>query len=181
MASGHPLTAQSSCFAQHCRRKEPQARARLRAVQVPQGRGPGGQELPSLTGVPLLAAGRLCAPWGLLLPTAAFTFYFLQPPKQEGPGQGRRTSSWRWSKGWESRKTGPGGERGFISFLCPGCTPGSKSLLRILPYGPPLTRIPSKALISHDPYLTGPTLGGRGNGEDRSDKSEAVNILRAQR
>ena len=48
-------------------------------MQVPQGRGPGGQELPSLTGVPLQAAGRLRAPWGDLLPRATFTFYFPHP------------------------------------------------------------------------------------------------------
>ena len=147
---------------------------------IPRAGGLGARSCP-----PLL--GSLCRQLaGCTLPGATsspgpLSLSIFPTPKQEGPGQSLRTSSWRWSKGWGSRKTGPGGERGLSSFLCPGCTPGSKSPLRIFPYGPPLTGILSKALISHDPYLTGPTFWGRGDGEDRTDKSEAGIVLWARR
>lgn len=127
----------------------------------PQGRGPWGPGAALPYWAPSAGGWRAVSSPGRPPPRATFTFYFLHPPKQEGPGRASGPA------GGDGVRTGGAerrawGRRGLSSFLCPRCTPRSKSPLRIFPYGPPLTGILSKALISHDPYLTGPTLWGQG-------------------
>lgn len=111
VASGHPLTAQSPSSARGCRKKEPQAQGRLGAGQAVPGRGPGDKELPFLTGVPLQAAGGLCAPRGHLLHRATFTFYSLHQSRSS-QARGSSISSWRWSEGWGGQKDWPRGRKG---------------------------------------------------------------------